>query len=181
VTPSLSSASPEALQVHFCILFWHCLPSRITEQCKPSQKCTACKMPKHRPADYCHSFVVDASGVAQLIQQLFTAHSLHCSLCNFGVLVLTLHLHSAGSNASLSNKPAAATSSTTVNNRQGSGMGMQWKNQTATKGLIAPITLGASSQGSTLGASGQRPGSLPINSTSSSQSQQPVQHQHSLI
>ncbi|KAL0052017.1 hypothetical protein WJX82_006565 [Trebouxia sp. C0006] len=90
-----------------------------------------------------------------------------------------LSLLRGSSGATASNRPAAVPTSSTVIGTQGSGVGLQWKNQTATKGLIPPITVG-SSQGPMSGGL-QRPGSMAMNRPSSNQSQQPIQHQQSLI
>lgn len=90
-----------------------------------------------------------------------------------------LSLSRGSSGATASNRPAAVPSSSTVIGTQGSGVGLQWKNQTATKGLIPPITVG-SSQGPMSGGL-QRPGSMAMNRPSSNQNQQSIQHQQSLI
>lgn len=87
----------------------------------------------------------------------------------------------AGSTASSSSRPSAVPGNMAVSGRQASSNGMQWKNQTATKGLIAPIGLGPPSQGKPLGGPGQRLGSMPMSQTNSNPNPQPVQHQHSLI
>ncbi|KAL0038526.1 hypothetical protein WJX77_009542 [Trebouxia sp. C0004] len=90
-----------------------------------------------------------------------------------------LSLSRCASGGTASNRPAAVPTSSTVIGIQGSGVGLQWKNQTATKGLIPPITVGGS-QGPMSGRS-QRPGSMATSRPSSNQNQQFIQHQQSLI